>query len=46
MKLSKLFMKLAKEMENNHFFGIPGSGVPLDLMDNGKDLGVQFINHL
>ena len=44
MKLSKLFMKLAKEMENNHFFGIPGSGVPLDLMDNGKDLGVQFIN--
>ena len=24
MKLSKLFMKLAKEMENNHFFGIPG----------------------
>ena len=44
MKLSKLFMKLAKEMENNHFFGIPGSGVPLDLMDNGKDLGVKFIN--
>ena len=37
-------MKITKEMENNHFFGIPGSGVPLDLMDNGKDLGVQFIN--
>ncbi len=44
MKLSKLFMKITKEMDNNHFFGIPGSGVPLDLMDNGKDLGVQFIN--
>ena len=44
MKLSKLFMKITKEMENNHFFGIPGSGVPLDLMGNGKDLGVQFIN--
>ena len=28
-------MKITKEMENNHFFGIPGSGVPLDLMDNG-----------
>ena len=44
MNLSKLFMKITKEMGNNHFFGIPGSGVPLDLMDNGRDLGVDFIN--
>ncbi|GIS28913.1 MAG: hypothetical protein CM15mP129_11100 [Chloroflexota bacterium] len=43
MKLSKLFMKLAKEMENNHFFWDPGSGC-LRLNGNGKDLGVQFIN--
>ena len=44
MNLSKLFMKITKEMGNNHFFGIPGSGVPLDLMDNGRDIGVDFIN--
>lgn len=44
MNLSKLFMKITKDMGNNHFFGIPGSGVPLDLMDNGRDLGVDFIN--
>ena len=44
MNLSKLFMKITKEMGNNHFFGIPGSGVPLDLMDNGRDLGIDFIN--
>ena len=37
-------MKITKDMGNNHFFGIPGSGVPLDLMDNGRDLGVDFIN--
>ena len=37
-------MKITKEMGNNHFFGIPGSGVPLDLMDNGRDIGVDFIN--
>ena len=36
MNLSELFMKIAKEMKNDHFFGIPGSGVPLDLMDSGK----------
>ena len=44
MNLSKLFMKITKDMGNNHFFGIPGSGVPLDLMDNGRDLGIDFIN--
>ena len=44
MKLSKLFMNISKEMGNNHFFGIPGSGVPLDLMDSGKDIDLQFIN--
>ena len=41
MNLSKLFMKITKEMGNNHFFGIPGSGVPLDLMDSGKNLGIM-----
>ncbi len=44
MKLSKLFMKISKEMGNNHFFGIPGSGVPLDLMDSGNSIDLQFIN--
>ncbi len=44
MNLSKLFIKITKEMGNNHFFGIPGSGVPLDLMDNGREIGVDFIN--
>ena len=33
MKISELFMNIAKENSIDHFFGIPGSGVPLDLMD-------------
>jgi len=37
-------MKIAKEMKNDHFFGIPGSGVPLDLMDSGKNIDLHFIN--
>ena len=44
MKLSQLFMNIAKEMSNDHFFGIPGSGVPLDLMDSGRKIGLDFIN--
>ena len=32
-------MNIAKEMSNDHFFGIPGSGVPLDLMDSGRKIG-------
>ena len=44
MNLSELFMKIAKEMKNDHFFGIPGSGVPLDLMDSGKNIDLHFIN--
>tara|TARA_B100001029_G_scaffold179884_1_gene192064 strand:- start:3907 stop:5505 length:1599 start_codon:yes stop_codon:yes gene_type:complete len=37
-------MKIAKEMKNDHFFGIPGSGVPLDLMDSGKNIDLHFVN--
>ena len=44
MNLSQLFMKITKEMKNDHFFGIPGSGVPLDLMDSGKNIDLHFIN--
>jgi len=44
MNLSELFMKIAKEMKNDHFFGIPGSGVPLDLMNSGKKIDLHFIN--
>ena len=44
MNLSELFMKIAKEMKNDHFFGIPGSGVPLDLMDSGKNIDLHIIN--
>ena len=44
MNLSELFMKIAKEMKNDHFFGIPGSGVPLDLMDSGKNIDLHFVN--
>ena len=44
MKISELLMKIAKEHSIDHFFGIPGSGVPLDLMDSGRKIGLDFIN--
>ena len=44
MKISKLFMKIAKENSIDHFFGIPGSGVPLDLMDSGREIDLHFVN--
>ncbi len=44
MNISELFMKIAKENFIDHFFGIPGSGVPLDLMDSGRKIDLHFIN--
>ena len=44
MKISELFMNIAKENSIDHFFGIPGSGVPLDLMDSGREIDLHFVN--
>ena len=44
MKISELFMNIAKENFIDHFFGIPGSGVPLDLMDSGRKIDLHFVN--
>ena len=43
MKISELFMNIAKENSIDHFFGIPGSGVPLDLMDSGREIDLHFV---
>jgi acetolactate synthase-1/2/3 large subunit len=43
MQLSELIIKEAREQGLEHFFGIPGGGVPLELMDWGRSLGVDFV---
>lgn len=43
MQLSELIIKEARERGLKHFFGIPGGGVPLELMDWGQRLGVDFV---
>ena len=43
MQLSELIIKEARERGLEHFFGIPGGGVPLELMDWGQRLGVDFV---
>ena len=44
MKLAELIMSEARERGVRHFFGIPGGGCPLDLMEYGRRLGVEFIS--
>ena len=44
MKAAELIMSEARERGLRHFFGIPGGGLPLDLMAAGKKLGVDFVN--
>ena len=43
MQLSELIIREARERGLQHFFGIPGGGVPLELMDWGRSLGVDFV---
>ncbi len=44
MKLADLIIADAHGRGLRHFFGIPGGGAPLDLMDAGRRRGVQFVN--
>ena len=37
-------MSTAREQGLEHFFGIPGGGSPLELIDAGRQVGVQFVN--
>ena len=44
MKLAELIISEARERGIRHFFGIPGGGCPLDLMEYGRRLGVEFVS--
>ena len=44
MKFSDLLLFDAKERGIEHFFGIPGSGFPMDAMESGKKVDVNFIH--
>ena len=43
MKFSDLLLFDAKERGIEHFFGIPGSGFPMDAMESGKKVDVNFL---
>lgn len=44
MNFADLLIHDAKQRGLDHFFGIPGSGFPMDAMESGKKLGVDFIH--
>jgi acetolactate synthase I/II/III large subunit len=44
MKMSKAIMSEGRERGLDHFFGIPGGGTQLDLIEVGRQLGIQFVN--
>lgn len=37
-------MSVARERGLRHFFGIPGGGSPLELIEAGRQAGVEFVN--
>ena len=43
MKLTELIIAEARAREIRHFFGLPGGGSPLDLVDAGRRRGVDFV---
>ena len=43
MQVSELIVREARERGLNHYFGIPGGGLPLDIMDWGRRLGLDFV---
>jgi acetolactate synthase I/II/III large subunit len=43
MTLTELIIAEAAQRGLRHFFGLPGSGSPMDMMDAGRRLGVEFI---
>ena len=44
MTIAELIVEDARSRNVRHFFGIPGGGCPLDLMEAGRKLGVDFIS--
>ena len=44
LKAAEAVMAAAQEHGLKHFFGIPGGGSPLELIDAGRKVGVQFVN--
>jgi acetolactate synthase-1/2/3 large subunit len=44
MKLAELIMAEARERGLRHFFGLPGGGSPLDMMEAGRQFGVDFVS--
>ena len=44
MTIAELIMEDARSRNLRHFFGIPGGGSPLDLMEAGRSLGVDFVS--
>ena len=44
MKLAELIITEARERGLKHFFGLPGGGSPLDVMEVGRQLDVSFVS--
>jgi len=44
MTLAEAIMVEAYDQGLRHFFGIPGGGAPLDLIESGRKKGVGFVN--
>lgn len=44
MTIAELVIAEARNRNLRHFFGIPGGGSPLDLMEAGRKMGVDFIS--
>lgn len=44
MKAAEVVMAVAREKGLEHFFGIPGGGSPLELIEAGRRSGVAFVN--
>ena len=44
MKLAELIITEARERGLQHFFGLPGGGSPLDMMEAGRQLDISFVS--
>jgi acetolactate synthase-1/2/3 large subunit len=42
--LAELILADARERGLRHWFGLPGAGAPLDLLDAGRRMGVEFVS--
>src|ERR1051325_7286014 len=44
LTISEAIIADARDRGLRHFFGIPGGGAPLDMLDAGRRFGVDFVN--